>query len=137
MPSDRSERRCLVVEDEMLVAMMLEDTLEELGYAVIGPVSDAEQAMAVVAAAGDALDGVVLDVNLGGERAYALADELVARRIPFVFVTGYRSEDLEERFSGAPLVQKPFTAATLQAVLAAAFAPAARPGSRGSSAEAH
>jgi CheY-like chemotaxis protein len=114
-------RSCLVAEDELMVAMMLEQTLDELGYDVIGPVSSTTQAMTVIVAAGDALHGAVLDVNLGGEMVYPVAEALDQRGVPFVFVTGYRGAQLEARFAHVPVVQKPYTTGILAPVLARAF----------------
>ena len=85
--------RILLVEDEILVAMMMRDMLGELGFSVIGPFSRLSEAM--VAAVHDEIDGGIIDVNLGGEFVYPVADVLVARNIPFVFVTGYGVESID------------------------------------------
>jgi hypothetical protein len=74
---------------EILVAMMMKDILSERGAWAIGPVSRLTEAM--VAAVHDEIDAGVIDINLGGELVYPIADVLTARRIPFVFVTGYGS----------------------------------------------
>ena len=89
--------RILLVEDEILVAMMMRDMLTELGFSVVGPFSRLSEAM--VAAVHDGIDAGIVDVNLGGDFIYPVADVLVARRIPFVFVTGYGVESIDPRFA--------------------------------------
>src|SRR6266852_1632765 len=97
--------RVLLVEDEILVAMMMRDILTELGFSVIGPFSRVAEAM--VAAVHDDIDAGIIDINLGGEFIYPVADVLVARRIPFVFVTGYGVESIDGRFGSVPVIKKP------------------------------
>ena len=89
--------RILLVEDEILVAMMMKDILAEFGFSVVGPFSRVAEAM--VAAVHEDFDAGIIDVNLGGEFVYPVADVLVARDIPFVFVTGYGVESIESRFA--------------------------------------
>ena len=79
--------RVLVVEDESLVAMLLEDCLAELGYEVAGTVGDVSTALEAVKQGN--LDMAVLDVNLGGTMSFPIAEELDARGVPYIFVTGY------------------------------------------------
>jgi CheY-like chemotaxis protein len=99
-------RRILVVEDEMLVAMMVEDLLTELGCEVVGPAASVAEALRL--AAQGRIDGAVLDVNLGSERVYPVADELKREQVPFVFVTGYGPSGLDTGHHGHPTIQKPF-----------------------------
>ena len=99
--------RVLLVEDEFFVALAVEDVLQGLGCTIVGPVPNLTGALQ--AALTEALSGAVLDVNLNGEKVFPAADELLARRIPFVFATGYGSADLPERFRNIPRVQKPFS----------------------------
>jgi CheY-like chemotaxis protein len=106
--------RILLVEDEILVAMMMRDILSELGFSVVGPFSRLSEAM--VAAVHDEIDGGIIDINLGGEFVYPVADVLVARRIPFVFVTGYGVESIDERFSSVPVIKKPVQRQALQKI---------------------
>ena len=115
--------RVLLVEDEILVAMMMRDILTELGFSVLGPFSRLSEAM--VAAVHDDIDAGIIDVNLGGEFVYPVADVLVARKIPFVFVTGYGVESIDSRFADVPIVKKPVQRQVLQKI----FIPAA--GERG------
>jgi len=98
-------RRVMVVEDEALVALVLADQLAELGLSVVGPCSTVAEAKAV-ADKGD-FEAAILDVNLGGELVYPVADLLTSRGIPFVFVTGYGRESIDRRFAGTPVLEKP------------------------------
>jgi CheY-like chemotaxis protein len=108
--------RILIVEDEMLVAMNIEDMLLDLGHEVAGLASRLEPALAL--ARESIFDAAMLDVNLAGEPSFPVADLLVERGIPFLFATGYGRAGLEERFRAFPILQKPFRAAELQAALA-------------------
>ncbi|WP_158815226.1 response regulator [Methylocapsa sp. S129] len=104
--SDR--RRVLVVEDEMMVAMLVEDMILELGYDVVGPAMTLESGLAL--ARDEPLDGAILDVNLGhGARTTPIAEVLKSRGVPFMFATGYGSNALIEGFRDAPVLKKPFS----------------------------
>jgi CheY-like chemotaxis protein len=98
--------RILLVEDEMLVAMLLEDMLTEAGHTIVGPVARIERA--VEAARSEAVDMAILDVNVGGEEVYPVAEALAAREIPFAFATGYGAHGLSEPWQDRPTLQKPF-----------------------------
>jgi two-component sensor histidine kinase/PAS domain-containing protein len=98
--------RILVVEDEMMVAWMLEDMLAGLGCAVVGPATRVNQALAMMDS--EAIDAAVLDVNLNGEKSYPVADALAARGVPFVFSTGYNKNSLQDGYRDFPMLQKPF-----------------------------
>lgn len=99
--------RVLVVEDEMFVAMLLEDMLGDLGCEIVGPAASVEQALAIIEAAGT-FDAAVLDVNLNGQKSYPVADALVARGVPFVFSSGYGKDSLSDGYQSYPVMQKPF-----------------------------
>jgi CheY-like chemotaxis protein len=106
----------LVLEDEILVAMLLEDILAELGLRVAGPVASVAAANALLAAG--PVDMALLDVNLShGQSGYPLATTLAQRGIPFAFVTGYGPASLNPEFRGRPTLQKPFHRAALTPVL--------------------
>ena len=107
--------RVLVVEDEGLVAMMLEDLLEDLGCEIAGSVGSVGAALDWVGGGGSA-DFALLDVNLAGEQVYPVADALTARGVPFAFATGY-GEDHDPRFKDAPLLGKPIRQERLAALL--------------------
>jgi len=106
--------RVLLVEDEILVAMMMRDILTELGFAVVGPYSRLAEAM--VAAVHEDINAGIIDVNLGGEFVYPVADVLAARKIPFVFVTGYGVESIDRRFGDVPIIKKPVQRQVLQGI---------------------
>lgn len=101
-----SGRRLLVVEDEMMVAMMVEDLLREMGCEVVGPAATVAEALHLAALAD--LDGAVLDVNLGSETVYPVADTLKRFQVPYVFVTGYGLNGLAMGHRDHPTIQKPF-----------------------------
>jgi len=112
-------RNILLVEDEMMVAMLLESVLENEGCNVISA-GYAEQA--TLLAAEQALDAAVLDVNLHGKRSYPVADALAARDIPFVFSTGYGDKELRGRYPERPVLAKPYKPDDLLAALSALLA---------------
>jgi DNA-binding response OmpR family regulator len=109
--------KVLVVEDEALIAMDLGATLRRAGCRVVGPAPGIEQALRTIAA--EEADVALLDVNLGGEEIFPVADELARRGIPFVFLTGYGRDALPERFRDRPTSPKPYSAKPLLAKLAA------------------
>ena len=111
----RNEKpRVLLVEDEALVAMMIQETLAEFGFQVIGPVGTASEALA--AARERLFDAAVLDINLGDGLVYTVAEILCKRGVPFVFVTGYDADSIDPRFSGVPVLQKPIERNMLQKI---------------------
>lgn len=116
MKDDLAGRRILVVEDESLVAMLLETILDDLGCETVGPISSVVEALEVVAARED-LDGALLDVNVAGVEIFPVAEALAARGLPFVFSTGYGEGGLPEAWKGRIALQKPFTEAAVQAAL--------------------
>jgi len=79
--------RVLVVEDEFMIAMLIEETLADYGCVIVGPFTNLTQALQAVQQ--QALDGAVLDVNLRGEKVYPLAELLDARGVPFLLLSGY------------------------------------------------
>src|SRR5579863_1234321 len=107
-------RRVLLVEDEALVAMMIQEFLGECGRAVVGPIGTAAEALAT-ARQGD-FDGAILDINLGDGMAYPVAEILSARGVPFVFLTGYEADTVDDRFSDVPILQKPIERQMLQRI---------------------
>jgi len=97
--------RVLIVEDEALVALVLADQLSDMGLSVVGPCSNVTEAKTAVAESD--FEVAILDVNLGGELVYPVADLLVSRGTPFVFVTGYGRESIDRRFAGVSVLEKP------------------------------
>lgn len=115
-----SGRRVLIVEDESLVAMLLETILSDMGCAVIGPESNVGDGLRVVTGETD-LDAALLDVNVAGQEVFPIAEALKARGVPFVFSTGYGESGLPEHWRGNPTVQKPFTDAAIRDALMVAL----------------
>lgn len=99
-------KKILVVEDEYFLASDLSSVIVEMGAKVVGPVGTLSEAMQL--AGTEDVDLAVLDINLHGEMAYALVDDLLDRDIPVILATGYGIEGLPERFAGCHLVQKPY-----------------------------
>ena len=112
-------KRILIVEDEPILAMLIEDMVVELGYAPIGPAMTVEAALAL--AASENLDGAILDMNLGGLPSRPIAESLKARDIPFIFATGYSSAQASALTAGAigetMVLRKPFSTQALSAAL--------------------
>jgi len=109
-------KRILVVEDEFLIALDIAGALEQGGLVVIGPWASVRDALHALEH--EKVDGALLDANLGGEPVGRVVDALLARRIPFAFVSGYGREQLPGQHQGVPLLGKPFTAADLLGVVA-------------------
>ncbi len=109
-------RRILVVEDELMIAMLVEDMLADLGCTVVGPAHTLDAAMKLVENEGQ-IDAALLDVNLAGQPVFPVADALRARRVPPIFSTGYGEAGLRESDAGAPVLQKPFRAGDLARAL--------------------
>lgn len=112
-------RRILVVEDEILIGMLLEDMLGDLGYQVAAIASRMEDA--VTLARDVEADAAILDVNVNGQEVYPVAEILTGRGIPFVFATGYGERGLPQAYQRRPTLQKPFQQETLQRQLTALF----------------
>lgn len=128
MPPSTSLRglRLLVVEDEAMVAMLVEDMLTDLGCVVAGVAGTVANGLAVVGAGDVTLDGAVLDVNIGGEKVFPVADALAARGVPFLFATGYGAAGVADRYADKRVIAKPFQPRVLEDALAATFARTAR-----------
>ncbi|WP_409018486.1 response regulator [Brevundimonas vesicularis] len=116
-------RRVLVIEDESLVAMLLETILEDMGCEVIGPESNIDDGLQA-ASNTPKLDAALLDVNVAGREVFPVAEALLARNVPVVFSTGYGESGLPEQWRGRPTIQKPFTENTIRDALLRAIAPA-------------
>ena len=112
---DLNGLRVLVVEDEMMVSMLIEDMLTDLGCIVVGPAARLDEAIALTES--EQIDCAVLDVNLGGQPIFPLADILRAKGAPFAFATGYGDAGLREVDRGSPVLQKPFRESDLARIL--------------------
>jgi CheY-like chemotaxis protein len=98
--------RVLVVEDEFLLAVLLQDDLHDLGCTTVGPYTDL--ARALDGAPKESFDIAILDINLNGKPVFPLADVLLAGGHPVMLLTGYGALDLPERFRACPRVSKPY-----------------------------
>jgi CheY-like chemotaxis protein len=96
----------LVVDDETMIAMLLQDMLTDRGCNVVGPAGAVASAVALIDAGERPLDGAILDVNLRGELVYPVADALLHRSVPFVFVTGYTRRQIDQRYTAIPALAK-------------------------------
>jgi len=120
MTAGLNGRRVLIVEDESLVAMLLETILEDMGCLPVGPASTVEEGLAM-AEGESTLDAALLDVNVAGQQIFPVAEALRARGVPFVFSTGYGEGGLPDAWRGQPTIQKPFTEAAIRDALMAAM----------------
>ena len=109
-------RRILVVEDEYLIADDMQQSLEEVGAIVLGPVPTIEQALELLG--GDPhVDGAVLDINLNGEKVFPVADALATRGIRFLFATGYDAADIPSQYRQITRCEKPVNVAAIARAL--------------------
>lgn len=111
-----SGRRVLVVEDEMMVLMNIEGALADLGCTAVSVAATVDDALLLLDSG--SFDVAMLDVNLGGQASYSVADALARRSISFVFSTGYGEHGIESRFDDRPVLRKPYSDEQLGAALA-------------------
>ena len=111
-----ADRRVLIVEDESLVAMLLETILEDMGCVPVGPAATVEEGLQM-ASEGEPVDAALLDVNVAGKQVFPIAEALRERGVPFVFSTGYGEGGLPDEWRGQPTLQKPFTEAAVRDAL--------------------
>ena len=100
-------RRVLVIEDEMLILMMIEDMLADIGCESVTSAATIDQAIALIDV--QVFDAAMLDMNLNGKKSRAVADALVARGVPFVFSTGNSVHDVWDGYNGHAVLRKPFS----------------------------
>jgi CheY-like chemotaxis protein len=125
-PDQEGKPRILLVEDEPLVAMMMTGFLDQLDCVALGPCATRFEALGFLKE--QAVDAAILDVNLGGEPVYAVAEALARLGLPFAFVTGYGRESIDPRYAEAIVLQKPLGFDELRAAVRdlCAAAPAER-----------
>lgn len=109
-------RRVLVVEDEMMVLINIEDALADFGCTSVAVAATVDQALTLIRTRD--FDVALIDVNLGGQTSYPVADALATRGVPFVFSTGYSDPGLGGDHRHRPVLQKPYRDAQLAEVLA-------------------
>lgn len=98
--------RVLLVEDEALIAMIIEEMIGDLGCTAIGPAATLDAALALVESTTDA-DCALLDINLRGAPSWPIADALKAKGVPFAFVSGYGAGGLDPKYKGETVLAKP------------------------------
>ena len=117
-----TDPRCiLIVEDEPLIAMMLEDFILSLGHEVVGPCESVEEAL--VAVSTQSFDLAILDVNLKGESVWPVAAALRERGVPFVLASGGHVVPPPPEFADTPLIEKPYTIDRVSPMIDAALGP--------------
>lgn len=114
-------RSILIVEDEPLIAMMLEDFIESLGHVPAGSAGNVEEALSCVDRGG--FDVAILDVNLGSSECWPVADRLAALGIPFILATGGHVTPPPADHAGAPVLPKPYTLDSVRETLESVNAP--------------
>lgn len=117
LSKERPGLKVLLVEDEMMVALLAESMLVALGHQVIGPVGQLDRAVAM--AEREDLNFALIDVNINGGTAFPVAAALVARGIAFIFATGYGRAGLAAPFQNHPMIQKPYCFEDLRAAIEA------------------
>jgi DNA-binding response OmpR family regulator len=113
-------RRVLIIEDEMLIALMLQDMVSDAGFVVDGIATSLLAGIELARTADVHL--AVLDINLNGEESYPIADILRARGVRMIFSTGYGAASLKPDYEFVPTLMKPYEQANLAAAIHAAFA---------------
>jgi CheY-like chemotaxis protein len=113
VPSVNPPARVLVVEDEALIALVLQDMLEELGWEVVGPASTLAEAR-TLADDTESYDLALLDVRLNGETVFPVAERIVAAGRPIIFATGSGGDDLPSSIRASSVLGKPYAAQTVE-----------------------
>ena len=111
-----SGRRVLVVEDEMLVLIMIEDMLADLGCKSVASAATVDKAIVLINA--QVFDIALLDMNLNGTDSHPVAEALSARGVPFIYSTGNTGQSLRDGYSDRPVLKKPFKYEEIAAILA-------------------
>src|ERR1700689_3665216 len=115
---EKTGKRVLVVEDEVMIRMLLEGMLTDLGHTVVAEAGEIDQALAL-AKQGD-FDIAILDVNLDGKPITPVVEILIERGVPFVFASGYGQRGVPEAYRASPALQKPFQVEALAKAIDAA-----------------
>ncbi|MGI4857878.1 MAG: response regulator [Janthinobacterium lividum] len=102
------KKRIFIVEDDALIAMLLEDVVDLLGFELVGSAATVPEALSLLAR-DVVVDAALLDINLAGQRVFPVADELMRRGVPFAFCSGYGEAGVDTAaYAGVPTVSKPF-----------------------------
>jgi CheY-like chemotaxis protein len=114
-------RRVLIVEDELMIRMLLEDMLDDLGFEVAATAGRVDEAVRLVN--DTEFDVAILDMNLNGQAVAPVVEVLEKRGLPYVFATGYDERGLPEAHRGRPTLQKPFQQENLERALNSVLTP--------------
>lgn len=109
----RSRRRVAIVEDEVLIAILLEDILDMLGCEIVGPATTLQEASNLLATS-EPIDMAILDINLGSDPVYPVADQLIAAGVEVIFATGSHRSALPDRFASCKVLEKPYAFAAVE-----------------------
>jgi len=109
----------LLVEDEVMIRMMVAEMLEDLGYSVVAEAGEIDEAMHLAQTA--RFDIAILDVNVNGKVITPVAHTIEARKLPYIFTTGYGLQGIPEEFRGRPSLQKPFQMEALEQMIETAL----------------
>lgn len=104
-----------LVEDEVLIRMMVAEMLEELGHRVVAEAGEVSQALEL--AQSTVFDLAILDLDLNGKESFPVADAIMARRVPFMFASGYGTLKLPDEHRGVPVLLKPYSSDELKAAI--------------------
>ncbi len=113
--------RILIVDDDPVTSLLLSDLLVELGHETLGPVHSVSAALALLD--NYQPDAAIIDVRLGAEDSYPVADRLARENVPFIFATGFGGEAISERFKDAGVLTKPFGFEAVQTAVAGLVRP--------------
>jgi CheY-like chemotaxis protein len=116
-PTAAIGRRILVVEDELMIRMLLDGMLEDIGYTMTAEAGAIDEAVTLAKQAD--FDAAILDVNLNGQPITPVVEALIERGLPFVFATGYGARGVPEAYRNNPTLQKPFQTEALEQALKA------------------
>ena len=108
-------KKILLIEDEPMIAMLLEDFIDMAGHEAVGPSETLDAALAAVESGG--FDAAIMDINLNGQKAWAVADALRTRAIPFAISSGAADSEIPKTYADAPLLKKPYMLMDVQSVI--------------------
>ncbi len=114
-----SDKKILLVEDDISICMMIEDSLLDVGCRVVGPAHTLDDAVGLAREA--EIDIALIDVNLRHVEAYPVANILAARTIPFILMTGYGLSDIQDAYQDRPVLLKPFVVSDALSMLAKVY----------------
>lgn len=121
VPTELLGLRILVLEDDPFCSIVLEDMLTDLGFSVVGPFMELDEAVNFVCNRADEVDVAILDVNIQGERSFGLAEMLLEHEVPFFFSTGYDEAGIDLRWRMWPNIGKLFSETRLLATIAQSY----------------